>query len=74
MSFGVGTHVVPPADSSSAVERSADGPSAVEANVCPYVKAFPSREAYERWADRVDAATVGMPLADGVPVAAALAE
>lgn len=65
MSFGVGTDVAAPP---------ADGPSAVEANMCPYVKAFPSREAYERWADRVDAATVGMPLADGVPVAAALAE
>lgn len=42
------------------------------AAVCPYVKAFPSRESYERWAESVNGATVGMPLAAGVPFAIVL--
>ena len=42
--------------------------------ICPYVKAFSTRESYEYWAKSVDAATVGMPLAAGVPIAAALVE
>lgn len=40
--------------------------------MCPYVKAFPTREAYAYWAEGVDGATVGMSLADGVSFAAAL--
>ena len=37
--------------------------------VCPYVKAFPDREEYERWADGVPAATVAMPLMEAVDLA-----
>lgn len=51
-----------------------DGPTAAYGAVCPYVKAFPDRRAYEQWADGVDAATVGLPLADGVPFATAIVE
>jgi len=42
------------------------------AAICPYVKAFPDREAYERWADTVPAATVALPLAGATDVASAL--
>lgn len=42
--------------------------------VCPVVQAFPTPQAYERWADTVPAATVAMPLADATELAAALAE
>jgi alkylmercury lyase len=42
--------------------------------ICPYVKAFPDREAYEAWASTVDAETVALPLTDGFPVAGALVE
>lgn len=42
--------------------------------VCPYVKAFPDRAAYESWAERVPAATVAMPLDGATELAAALAE
>jgi len=53
-----------------------DGPLPEEAYevICPYVRAFSTRESYERWAKSVDAATIGMPLAAGVSVAAALVE
>ncbi|MEF8825540.1 MAG: organomercurial lyase, partial [Halapricum sp.] len=42
------------------------------AAICPYVRAFPDREAYEQWADTVPAATVAMPLAGATDVAGAL--
>lgn len=41
---------------------------------CPYVKAFPDREAYERWAETVPAHTVAMPLAGATELAAALVD
>lgn len=65
MSFGVATGSDVPAD---------DPPAAgdVYAAVCPYVKAFHTREEYERWAGEVAATTVGLPLESGVPIAAAL--
>ena len=65
MSFGVTTEIDVPAD---------ETPSApdVYGAVCPYVKAFYTREDYERWAKDVAATTVGIPLDAGVPIAAAL--
>lgn len=42
------------------------------AAICPYVRAFPDREAYQRWAASVPAATVAMPLAGATDLAAAL--
>jgi hypothetical protein len=42
--------------------------------VCPYVRAFPDRAAYARWAQTVPAATVGLPLSGGTDIAAALVE
>jgi alkylmercury lyase len=64
MSFGIAPEAV-----------TGDGeptPEEVYGAVCPYVKAFPSREAYEGWAAATDAATVGLPLTAGLPVATAL--
>lgn len=58
MSFGIATSV------------GAD-PTA-EMVMCPYVKAFPTREAYAYWAEGSDGTTVGMSLTDGVVFAAAL--
>ena len=65
-SFGVGRDVAPPDD----------GPTVgdIYGAVCPYVRAFPDRAAYERWAEEVLAATVGLPLAGATDIAAALAE
>jgi len=42
------------------------------AAVCPYVKAFPDRDAYEAWADDVPAATVATPLSGATAFARAL--
>ena len=46
----------------------------VYAVVCPYVRAFPDVDAYERWAETVPAATVAMPLAGATEVAEKLVE
>ena len=65
MSFGVATdHGLPAGESPTAEE--------VYEGVCPYVKAFHTREDYERWTTDVAASTVGIPLESGVPIAAAL--
>lgn len=53
-------------------EQPADLSKAVEAAVCPYIRAFTDRERYEQWDERVAGPTVGMPLAAGVPFAGAL--
>lgn len=61
----------------SGVETTSDGGptlKSVYAAICPYVRAFPDRSAYESWAKTAPAATVGMPLADGVDFAAELVE
>lgn len=63
-SFGIRTDIGSPAES---VEET-------YAAICPYVKGFPSREAYERWAADVSAATVAMPMADGTALATLVAE
>lgn len=42
------------------------------AAICPAVKAFPSRSAYERWAKTVPAATIGTPVSAGATLAARL--
>lgn len=66
MSFGIATDVAADGDDPT-VEDVYDA-------VCPYVKAFPERGRYEAWAAGVDAATVGLPVAEGMPVAAALTD
>jgi hypothetical protein len=40
--------------------------------ICPTVRAFPTRAAYERWAARTTAATVGLPLSAATGVATGL--
>lgn len=67
ISFGIAADVEEPADGSP-------DPEDTYAAVCPYVKAFRSREGYEGWAAAVDAATVGLPLEAGVPIARELIE
>jgi len=64
-SFGVATD--PPGDGDPSVED-------FYAAGCPYVTAFPDREAYERWAETVPAHTVAMPLAGATELAAALVD
>ena len=64
VSYGIAADAEPSGD--------APVPADVYAAVCPYVKAFRTRGAYEGWAAAVDAATVGMPLEAGLPVAEAL--
>jgi len=64
-SVGVGDGVAPPDDG-------APTPADIYGAVCPYVRAFPDRDAYERWAETVPAATVAVPLSGATDVAAAL--
>jgi hypothetical protein len=58
----------------NAGDRSGGDPTLEDgyAAICPYVRAFPDREAYERWANEVPAATVALPLAGATDVAGAL--
>lgn len=44
------------------------------AQLCPYIHAFPDRDAYERWAETVDAPTDHFPFADGLALARAIAD
>lgn len=64
-SFGIQRNVARPSD---------DGPTLEQgyASICPYVKAFPNLEAYDRWRRRVPAATVAMPLDGTTELAAEL--
>lgn len=65
MSFGVATDTDRPSGAVSTAQE-------LYGVICPYVRAFHTRTAYERWAADVAAATVGLPLESGVDVAAAL--
>ncbi|WP_101297967.1 organomercurial lyase [Halegenticoccus soli] len=64
-SFGIEKTVEPSSDDSPTLEQG-------YASICPYVKAFPNFAAYERWAKRVPATTVAMPLAGATELAAEL--
>lgn len=66
-SLGVEEDAAPPADREL---RSED----LYAAICPYVKAFPDVESYERWAETVPAETVAMPLAGATEFASGLVE
>ena len=57
-------------------ERSGGDPTLQDsyAAVCPYVKAFPDRDAYKAWADEVPAATVATPLSGATAFARALTD
>lgn len=65
MSFGVATDREIPAGDVPTTQE-------IYGAICPYVRAFHTRAGYERWAKDVAATTVGIPLASGVPIAAAL--
>ena len=64
-SFGIGTDALHRQGGSPTLE---DGYAAI----CPYVRAFPNREAYAAWAEDVPAATVALPLSGATAVASAL--
>lgn len=67
VSFGIATEDSPPADAEPSLEDA-------YAVICPSVRAFPTRSAYEQWAARTAAATVGMPLSAATAVATGLVE
>jgi hypothetical protein len=66
-SFGMRTEAAANADGEPTIEE-------LYSAGCPYVKAFPDREAYERWAETVPASTVATPLSGATDLAAALIE
>lgn len=41
--------------------------------MCPYIHAFPDRDAYEQWDERIDAPTMGLPLSEGFALARSMA-
>lgn len=66
-SFGIESEIDRPADLDPTIED-------VYAAVCPYVRAFPDREAYENWADTVPAVTVALPPDETTALAERLVE
>lgn len=67
LSFGVGTDVEGPSPD-------ARSPALAYRRVCPYGKAFASREEYEQWAEATDAHTMPMTLEDALALAEALGQ
>jgi hypothetical protein len=53
-------------------ESAAVTPRLTYESLCPYVHAFPDEEAYERWAARIDAPTMALPLSAGFALVRAL--
>ena len=56
-------------------ETEGDGaptPEETYGTLCPYVHAFPDEDAYERWAERIDAPTTALPLSAGLALVRAL--
>jgi alkylmercury lyase len=68
VSFGID-----PAAAESVDERDPTHADAYAA-ICPYVRAFPTRDAYADWAGTVHAPTIALPLADATALAHALAD
>jgi alkylmercury lyase len=68
VSFGID-----PAAAESGAERDPTHADAYTA-ICPYVRAFPTRDAYADWAVTVDAPTIALPLTDATTLAHALAD
>ncbi len=64
-SFGIDETVEQPTEDGPIAERG-------YAAICPYVRAFPDRDAYDQWARTVPAATVAMPLEGATELAAEL--
>lgn len=68
VSFGVHRDVEPP-------QGEAFDPEVAYARVCPYINAFPSRDAYERWNEETEeAVTVALPVERGFDLAALLVD
>lgn len=67
MSFGIDER---------APEHAEEGPTVDQlyAVICPYVKAFADRTAYETWAETADAVTVGIPFSQASGIATRLVE
>jgi hypothetical protein len=66
-SFGIGVDAAANSDGDPSLED-------FYTSGCPYVKAFPSREAYAEWSADAPAYTVALPLDGATDIAAALAE
>lgn len=64
-SLGIALDVETPGEAGLRPERGYEA-------ICPYVRAFPDREAYTRWAASVPAATIGLPLEGATAFATAL--
>lgn len=64
-SFGIDNHVHPPTGDEPTLETA-------YAAICPFVNAFPNRQAYEGWTNSVPAETICMPLSGATELAIGL--